>query len=227
MDYDRRSFLLSSIAAAGSALLVSSSASATAETLLQEPVTPPLPPVPPVNGALAPRGVHPNLFAAAKGALDRHVGRVQRDRIGIVDFASPSSQPRFHLVDLGSGATTTLLVSHGSGSDPGHSGWLERFSNVPGSNASSEGAYLTGDYYVGKHGRSQRLIGLDRSNDNALARAIVVHGAWYAEPTMIGRTGKLGRSQGCFAVGDNQLRQVFDHLGQGRLIYAAKMTDRV
>ncbi|MGH2322743.1 murein L,D-transpeptidase catalytic domain-containing protein, partial [Enterococcus faecalis] len=88
--------------------------------------------------------------------------------------------------------------AHGSGSDPSHTGFLKRFSNDPGSNASSEGAFLTADYYVGKHGRSQRLIGLDATNDNALSRAIVVHSAWYANPDMIRSHGMLGRSQCCF-----------------------------
>jgi hypothetical protein len=54
-------------------------------------------------------------------------------------------------------------------------------------------------------------------------RAIVVHGAWYAEPQILSAHGKLGRSQGCFAVGDSQIGNVFGQLGAGRLIYAAKL----
>ena len=82
---------------------------------------------------------------------------------------------------------------------------------------------MTDDYYVGKHGRSQRLIGLDRTNNNALGRAIVVHSAWYANKDMIASHGMLGRSQGCFAVGEKDLDQVFARLGQGRMIFAAKV----
>lgn len=82
---------------------------------------------------------------------------------------------------------------------------------------------MTADYYVGKHGRSQRLLGLDPTNNNALERAIVVHGAWYANADMIPAHGKLGRSQGCFAVGETELKRLFDHLGQGRMIYSAKV----
>lgn len=179
--------------------------------------------LPPVPARFQPEGVRPELFDAAMKALDRHDRRVKRDRIGLVDFSVSSSQPRFHLVDLENRKATSLPVAHGSGSDPGHTGWLQRFSNRPGSNASSEGAYLTADYYYGGHGRSQRLIGLDSTNSNALERAIVIHGAWYAEPNMIGAHGKLGRSQGCLAVGDSLLGRAFDHLGEGRLIYAAKL----
>ncbi|RZI39198.1 transcriptional initiation protein Tat, partial [Herbaspirillum sp. HC18] len=40
---------------------------------------------------------------------------------------------------------------------------------------------------------------------------------------MIGRHGKLGRSQGCFAVGENELAKLFERLGPGRMIYSAKV----
>jgi hypothetical protein len=204
----RRSVFGSALALAGCALAEQAFG---AVTLLPEPLSGPNP-------------IRPVLLSRALAALDRHGSRLaRRDRIAIVDFAAASSQPRFHFVDLASGRTTSLLVAHGSGSDPGHTGWLQQFSNMPGSNASSSGAFLTSDYYVGKHGRSQRLIGLDRTNDNALDRAIVIHGAWYAAPEMIAAHGMLGRSQGCFAVGDRALDEVFARLGEGRMIYADKI----
>ncbi len=136
-----------------------------------------------------PLGVRPHLFRRALAALDTHGRSVRkRDRIAIADYAASSSVPRFHLINLIDGSTTSLLVAHGSGSDPAHTGWLQRFSNVPDSYASSEGAYLASDYYVGKHGRSQKLIGLDSTNSNALDRAIVVHGAWYSNQDLCATT---------------------------------------
>ena len=65
-----------------------------------------------------------------------------------------------------------------------------------------------------------RLEGLDPTNSNALARAIVVHGAWYVNEEMIGHSGMPGRSQGCFAVADSSLPEIIARLGPGRLIYA-------
>jgi len=172
----------------------------------------------------SPQGVRPALFRAALSALAAHGRSVpSHDRIAIADFALPSSVPRFHIVDLATGGATSMLVAHGSGSDPAHSGWLQRFSNDPGSNASCEGAFVASDYYVGKHGRSQRLVGLDATNDMALDRAIVIHSAWYAEQEMLTSHGQLGRSQGCFAVGAADLERVFDLLGPGRLLFSAKM----
>lgn len=170
------------------------------------------------------RVVRPDLLKRAMAALEQHDSRVaRRDRIAIADFAVSSGKPRFHLINLEDARSTSKLVAHGSGSDPAHTGWLQRFSNRDGSNASSEGAFVTADYYVGKHGKSQRLVGLDPTNNNALSRAIVVHAAWYANPEMVAQRGVLGRSQGCFAVGEQELAEVFERLGPGRMIYAAKV----
>jgi hypothetical protein len=123
---------------------------------------------------------------------------------------------------LADGSVQSHLVAHGRGSDPSRTGWLERFSNEPRSNATSAGAYRTGSLYVGAHGHSIRLEGLDPTNSNALSRAIVVHGAWYVSDEMIGFSGMLGRSQGCFAVAGSSLPEIMTRLGPGRLIYAEK-----
>ena len=168
--------------------------------------------------------LRPEVRARALAALDRHADRVKaRDLIGICDFDDPSSKPRFHLLDIASGRVESLLVAHGRGSDPAHTGWLQRFSNAMGSAASSSGAYVTGEEYFGQHGRSRRVDGLEPTNNNARARAVVIHGAWYAERQMIAQHGKLGRSEGCFAFGSNDLAYVMARLGPGRLIYADKV----
>ena len=228
---DRRALLKNGLVLAG-AMAVPSAVSAahrvTAKSL--KPIEPPFTRLPARAASVAaapvtsPKVVRPELLRRALASLQRHGSQIQHhDRIAIADFTAPSSKPRFHFIDLASGASTSLLVAHGSGSDPTHSGFLERFSNEPDSNASCEGAFVTDDYYVGKHGRSQRLIGLDRTNNNALRRAIVVHSAWYSNPDMIRTHGQLGRSQGCFAVGERDLAQVFARLGTGRMIFSAKV----
>ncbi|WP_293853936.1 murein L,D-transpeptidase catalytic domain family protein [Sphingomonas sp. SCN 67-18] len=163
------------------------------------------------------------LLARAEAALDRHGARLAvRDRFALADFSAPSRVPRFHLVDRIGGRTVPLLVAHGRGSDPAHSGWVERFSNEPGSLASSEGAYLAGDPYTGRHGRSRRLIGLDASNSNAETRAIVIHAAWYVGPDMVRTHGKLGRSEGCFAFAKSDLDRVMETLTPGTLLFVGK-----
>ncbi len=200
-DFSRRKFL--ELGALGAGALIAGQASAT--TVLQS-------------------GVRPDLLRRALAALDKHRNAVaKRDLIAIADFAAPSSNPRFHLVDTVSGRTTSLLVAHGRGSDPEHTGWLSRFSNLDGSFASSSGAFLTGDTYYGKHGRSRRLVGLDPTNTNAETRGIVVHAAWYVSPDLVRERGKIGRSEGCFAVSETDLEQVLARIGAGRMIYADKV----
>ncbi len=164
-----------------------------------------------------------DLLRRALAALQQHQDSIRyRDFIGVADFSLPSRAPRFHLVNLADRSVRSHLVAHGRGSDPSHTGWLERFSNEPHSNATSSGAYRSGSLYVGAHGHSMRLEGLDSSNSNALSRAIVVHGAWYVNEHVIGISGMLGRSQGCFAVADSSLPEIMATLGPGRLIYAGK-----
>jgi len=178
----------------------------------------------PVSSFAASSGVSPEMLKRALAALDKHRSVIPtRDTLAIADFSLPSRTPRFHLVDVVSGRVSSHLVAHGRGSDPAHTGWLHQFSNAPRSNATSAGAFRTDGLYVGGHGRSIRLTGLDATNSNAESRAIVVHAAWYVNPQMASTHGSLGRSQGCFAVSDESLPQVLAKIGSGCLIYADKI----
>lgn len=145
------------------------------------------------------------------------------DVVAVANFSMPSRTPRFHLVDMQSGQIQSFLVAHGRGSDPDKSGWLQTFSNVFNSDCSSKGAFLTGNYYYGRHGRSMRLIGLDPTNNNAEAREIVVHSAAYVSPTVVREYGKAGCSEGCFALDAADLPIVLDRLGPGRLLVSTKI----
>ena len=141
----------------------------------------------------------------------------------MVDFSARSNAMRFQLVDIASGRiAASWLVAHGRGSDPDNSGWLERFSNRPGSNASSRGSFLIANSYVGKHGRSRRLIGLDPENNLAFERAIVIHGAQYVDRDMALQSGRVGRSLGCFAVETREIGEVLARLAPGSLLFASK-----
>ena len=227
MSLNRREILRFGAAGAGG-LLVSSVASSTPVGFALpsqriDPLAALAPKPAPIAATTAPFGVDPALFARAKAALDSH--RIApRDSIGIVDFSKPSGEARFHVVDLMSGHVDSHLVAHGRGSDPDHSGFVERFSNDFGSYASSNGVYTTGEYYEGKYGLSLKVAGRDWSNSNAEARAIVIHNAWYAEPEMIAEHGKLGRSEGCFAFSRQSQFQVMSKLAGGRMIFAEKLT---
>jgi hypothetical protein len=214
---------LGAFGATGVILSSAVSSSALSQVLYapQQPAFDPLAPRVPA-APQSPAGLDPQLFARAKAAMDQHKVTV-RDTMAIVDFSKPSSEPRFHLVDLQNGTVDSHFVAHGRGSDPDHSGFVERFSNDFGSYASSNGTYVTGDYYNGKYGLSMKVRGLDWSNYNAEPRAIVIHNAWYAEDDMIPLHGKLGRSEGCFAMSRKSQYEVMRRLAGGRMIYADKL----
>jgi len=147
----------------------------------------------------------------------------KRERIAIVDFALPSTAKRFHIVDLRTGEVESYLTAHGRGSDPGHDGIAETFSNTSGSNASSLGAYLSLSRYMGVHGLSLRLRGLDAmQNSNAEARAIVLHAAPYMDTAWRRTHGKPGRSFGCFVVETPLIERVVTRLENGVLIFAGR-----
>lgn len=147
----------------------------------------------------------------------------RRDIAGIADFGVHSAQRRFHFANLEEGSVRSFHVSHGVGSDAEHDGWLKSFSNIEGSNATSRGAYISWEWYTGRYGTSIRLGGLDPDNSNALPRAIVMHAAEYSRPEHVDRWGRLGRSNGCFAMGPEDFREALWHLSGGRLLFADRL----
>ena len=224
---NRRQMLRLGAAGAGGLLLSGAASSQVLTSAFQFRTVPTVDPLAPVPAApvafTAPGGINPTLFAKAKAALDSRNWIRHRDFIGVADFTMGSADPRFHIVHLPSGYVETHRVAHGNGSDPGHTGFLDRFSNQHGSEATSNGAYMTSDTYHGKYGLSMKVRGLDWSNSNAESRAIVIHNAWYAEPEMVDIHGKLGRSQGCFAFSRRDQWNVMQRLGDGRMIFADKI----
>ncbi|MDY7096676.1 MAG: murein L,D-transpeptidase catalytic domain family protein [Pseudomonadota bacterium] len=161
------------------------------------------------------------LFRIAERELARAGDAIwKRDIVGIADYGVHSANRRFHFVNLNRQEVESFHVSHGSGSDRDHDGWLDSYSNVEGSNATSRGAYVTWEWYQGRYGTSVRLGGLDETNNNALRRYIVMHRAKYAEPEHLARWGRMGRSNGCFALGEQDFRKALLTLSGGRLLFA-------
>jgi len=138
--------------------------------------------------------------------------------ITIIDFSLPSDTERLWVLDLmNSKVLYRCLVSHGK-----NTGELlaENFSNIPGSNASSPGFYSTGETYIGKHGLSLRLDGLEEGiNDKARERAIVIHGADYVSSDYVNRYGRLGRSFGCPAVPKELSREIVETIKGGSCLF--------
>ena len=78
----------------------------------------------------------------------------------------------------------------------------------------------TENTYYGKNGYSLVLDGLERGiNDKAKERAIVMHGATYADPSTIRSCGRLGRSLGCPALPLAVSKKIIDTIKGGTLLY--------
>jgi len=136
----------------------------------------------------------------------------------IADFDKPSTEKRLWVIDLE--AKEILhhsLVAHGKNSGLERA---EKFSNVPESEMSSLGFYVTQDTYQGRHGLSLKLAGMDAAyNQNAFDRNVVVHGAEYVSEDFIKQHGRLGRSQGCPALPMNNYAEIISEIKSGSCLY--------
>ncbi len=146
-------------------------------------------------------------------------GYDQQQMLTIVDYSKPSTEPRLTVIDLKSDQVTFhTLVAHGQ-----NSGWNipTSFSDSPRSLESSIGVYLTGNTYIGKHGESLRLNGLERGyNDTAAAREIVIHAADYVSEEFAHMHGRLGRSWGCMAVNPEVAGPLISQIKDGTVLMA-------
>lgn len=169
-------------------------------------------------GHVDPNHIVPDkLLAEALAYYQDNLSKISNKKyLSVIDFSAHSSQARFFIINMDSGAVFPFHVAHGSGSDANHDGYADKFSNTPGSNASSLGYYMTAETYSGKNGYSLRLDGLSSTNSKARARAVVVHGAKYVYDSET----KAGRSQGCPAVSMANRTKVIDMIKGGSIIFA-------
>jgi hypothetical protein len=136
----------------------------------------------------------------------------------LVDFSKPSTEKRLFVIDLQRGIILfSSLVAHGRNSGEN---MATQFSNNPESYQSSLGFYLTAETYIGKHGLSLRLDGLEPGiNDKARERAIVVHGADYVSASFAAQQGRLGRSQGCPALPQELTAPIIETIRGGSVMF--------
>lgn len=129
--------------------------------------------------------------------------------ITIIDYSLPSTQNRLFIIDLkNQKVIKESLVAHGKKTGDIYA---EYFSNKLQSHKSSLGFFITEDTYQGKHGYSLRLNGVEENiNNNAMERAIVIHGANYVSEKYINKYGRIGRSFGCPALPVDQNQEIID-----------------
>lgn len=143
---------------------------------------------------------------------------IKNNILTIVDFSLASDVERLWVIDLNRMQIThRSLVSHGRNSGELYA---NNFSNLPSSNKSSLGFYITGNIYKGQHGVSLSLEGIEKNiNDKARDRAIVIHSADYVSRAFIRHHGRLGRSQGCPAIPVKNHKKIIKALAGGSCLY--------
>lgn len=174
-----------------------------------------------MNWNLQQAGVSQALFQFGIKGFSKLVaaGKIQQQQvITLIDFSKPSTQERLFIIDLLSGQILyKTLVAHGR-----NSGTLfaKKFSNEMSSFESSPGFYITSDTYVGKHGYSLKLNGVETGiNHMAMERAIVLHGADYVSRSFIAQHGFLGRSLGCPAVPEAAAEGIIETIKNGSCLF--------
>ena len=136
----------------------------------------------------------------------------------LIDMSKPSNEKRWFVVELASGKIIyQTYVAHGKGSGAGV--MAEKFSDKPESYCTALGVYKITGTYIGEHGLSYSLEGLESSNKNAASRAIVIHSAWYVKDDFIASNHRCGNSWGCPAISPDALKACEPYLTPGTLLW--------
>ncbi|MEY3433597.1 MAG: hypothetical protein RL131_1533 [Bacteroidota bacterium] len=146
-------------------------------------------------------------------------GRLSNDSIlTIIDFSKSSREKRMFVIDLKSEKMLfNNVVAHGKNTGLEYAKY---FSNTPSSHQSSLGFYITDKPYQGSNGYSLALEGIEPGfNDKARERAIVIHGAPYANEKIIQQKGYLGRSFGCPALPVSINKKIIDQIKEGNCMF--------
>jgi len=136
----------------------------------------------------------------------------------ICDFSQSSRQKRLYIIDVeNSQLLINTYVAHGKNSG---AEYATSFSNTVESLQSSLGFYITSNNYIGKHGLSLRINGVDPGfNDKALERTIVIHGAAYVNEARARGGMYMGRSWGCPAVPENESEKIITTIKNGTCLF--------
>jgi hypothetical protein len=149
----------------------------------------------------------------------RQEGYDHKGLLTIIDFDKVSTERRMWVIDVNREKVLfNTWVAHGRNSGENKA---TSFSNDPSSLKSSLGVFVTDSSpYIGQHGYSLRLKGLEPGiNNNAYSRAIVIHGAWYVGSEVVQRYGRLGRSWGCPAVDQKLAKPLIDTIKNSTLVF--------
>ena len=168
-------------------------------------------------------GIKADLWAAAVESYVKNLGELKKPHlVTLIDYRIPSDEPRLWTLNFFAPMPVLVcrtLVAHGKGSG---GNTVTSVSRQSGSNQSTVGGFVTRHIYqssLGQKDKSKKrpamvLDGLDRSNDNARARGIRMHGAHYVTD------GRAGRSHGCICCKQDVHEALIKVIHGGSFMYA-------
>ena len=138
--------------------------------------------------------------------------------LSICDFSQSSSNQRMYVIDVRNRRLLyRTFVAHGINSGEEYA---SSFSNRMESCKSSLGFYVTRAVYSGVNGLSLRIDGVDKGfNDNAMKRAIVIHGAGYVSQRILIKYGVMGTTFGCPAIPTEMTTQIIPVVKNGSCFF--------
>lgn len=128
----------------------------------------------------------------------------------IVDMKQHSGKKRFYVYDFAKDTITNAgLVAHGSCNKY----YLTdaKFNNTVGCGCSAYGKYKVGYAYAGRFGKAYKLYGLEKTNNNAFERNIVLH-AYDCVPDEATYPQPICNSLGCTMVSYHFLDTLSMHI---------------
>ena len=150
--------------------------------------------------------------------LQGKTGLLKKAILSICDFSQSSKNKRLYIIDVENRKLLlNTYVAHGKNSG---GEYARSFSNNPESLKSSLGFYITGNTYMGAHGLSLKIQGLEKGfNDKADRRNIVVHGSRYVGDDFLVKNPAIGRSFGCPAVPSAESGLVVNTIQDGSCLF--------
>jgi hypothetical protein len=136
----------------------------------------------------------------------------RKDYVAVIDYKKGIFSDRLYVINVKT--NETIIKSRVSHAWNSGSIYATDFSNIPGSEKSCYGTFITRGTSYGKFGYSMIVDGLDPGvNDKAKSRAIIFHPS---------DKMKTPWSSGCFATPEATNRKIIDRIKNGCLIIVIK-----
>ena len=123
----------------------------------------------------------------------------------LIDMSLPSGENRFFIYDFENDTISKSgLVTHGNCNQQ----WLDgrKYDNTVGCGCTSLGKYKIGNAYYGKFGLAFKLYGLDKTNNNAFERYVVLHSHSCVPEEEV--SNEICQSNGCPTVSPGFLKEL-------------------